>query len=166
MMPDDVTKSRADLREIELFLYREARLLDERRYEEWLELYTSDATYWVPLERDQKDPLETSSIMFDDRKLMEARVRQFGHPRRHAQTPASRTCHMIGHIEPQGPDERGRLKVRSNLIVVEFRADRQFVYAGTCEHRLLRSGNSYQIAAKRVDLVNSEGVLDGISILF
>ncbi|HEX9463111.1 MAG TPA: aromatic-ring-hydroxylating dioxygenase subunit beta [Alphaproteobacteria bacterium] len=165
-MPDDVGQPDIDVREVELFLYREARLLDERRYEEWLGLYTSDATYWVPLEQGQTDPLETSSIMFDDRKLMEARVRQFAHPRRHAQTPASRTCHMIGHVEPLGPDEQGRLKVRSNLIMVEFRADRQFVYAGTCEHCLLRSGNGYKIAAKRIDLVNSEGVLDGISILF
>lgn len=164
-MPD-ATDIRIDLREIELFLQHEARLLDEARYEDWLDLYTADATYWLPLERGQTDPFETSSIIFDDRKLMEARVRQFRHPRRHAQTPASRTCHMLGHIEPIGRDAESRLQVRSNLILVEFRVDRQFIFAGSCEHRLVRAGSSYKIAAKRVDLVNSEGVLDGISILF
>jgi benzoate/toluate 1,2-dioxygenase beta subunit len=155
----------ADLREIEQFLYHEARLLDENRYDEWLDLYTDTATYWVPLERGQKDPYETSSLIFDDRKLMEARVRQFRHPRRHAQTPASRTCHMLGHIEPLESGADGAVRVRSNFILVEFRADKQFVYGGACEHRLVRSDAGYKIAAKRVDLVNSEGVLDGISIL-
>ena len=154
-----------DLRQIEEFLYHEARLLDENRYDEWLGLYTDTATYWVPLERGQTDPYETSSLIFDDRKLMEARVRQFRHPRRHAQTPASRTCHMMGHIEPLDGDADGAIRVRSNFILVEFRADRQFVYGGNCEHRLVRAGSGYKIAAKRVDLVNSEGVLDGISIL-
>jgi benzoate/toluate 1,2-dioxygenase beta subunit len=154
-----------DLREIEQFLYHEARLLDEHRYDEWLDLYTDTATYWVPLERGQKDPYETSSLIFDDRKLMEARVRQFRHPRRHAQTPASRTCHMLGHIEPLDDDAAEGVRVRSNFILVEFRADRQFIYGGACEHRLVRAGAGYKIAAKRVDLVNSEGVLDGISIL-
>jgi benzoate/toluate 1,2-dioxygenase beta subunit len=163
-MPDRAAP--LDLRQIETFLFLEGRLLDEGKYEDWLDLYTADATYWVPLERDQKSPFETSSVIFDDRKLMEARVRQFRHPRRHAQTPASRTCHMIGSVEPLGHDDEGRIIVRSKLIVVEFRADKQFIFAGGCEHRLVASGDSFKIAAKRIDIVNSEGVLDGISILF
>ena len=48
---------------VEQFLYHEARLLDTQQYEAWLELFTDDATYWVPLEREQKDPFETSSII-------------------------------------------------------------------------------------------------------
>src|SRR5215510_2344325 len=51
----------------EEFLFHEARLLDTGRYEEWLALFTEDATYWLPLERNQKDPLETSSLVYDDR---------------------------------------------------------------------------------------------------
>ncbi|MBV8534354.1 MAG: hypothetical protein JO128_02105, partial [Alphaproteobacteria bacterium] len=105
------------------------------------------------------------SLIFDDRKLMEARVRQFRHPCRHAQTPASRTCHMLGHIEPLEDGAGDAIRVRSNFILVEFRADRQLIYGGACEHRLVRAGAGYKIAAKRIDLVNSEGVLDGISIL-
>ena len=55
---------------VEEFLFHEARLLDTGRLEEWLALFTDDATYWVPLERDQKDPYETSSIIHDDRTLL------------------------------------------------------------------------------------------------
>jgi ketosteroid isomerase-like protein len=49
----------AMLREVEQFLFREARLLDQQRLDEWLALFAEDATYWVPLERGQKDPWNT-----------------------------------------------------------------------------------------------------------
>jgi len=67
---------------VEQFLYHEARLLDTQQYEAWLELFTDDATYWVPLERGQKDPFETSSIIHDDRTLLGLRVKQARHPGR------------------------------------------------------------------------------------
>src|SRR5438128_11359806 len=76
---------------IEPFLYREAWLLDHGRLDEWLGLFTDDATYWIPLEANQGDPLTTSSIVYDDRRLLEIRVRQFQHPRAHARVPAART---------------------------------------------------------------------------
>ena len=69
---------------VEHFLYHEARLLDTGRLDEWLQLFSPDGTYWIPLEANQRDPYETSSIVFDDRKLLEARVRQYAHPRAHA----------------------------------------------------------------------------------
>jgi len=71
----------------EQFLYYEARLLDTQQYEEWLALFTPDATYWLPLEERQKDPIETSSIIYDDRTLLELRVKQYRHARAHARQP-------------------------------------------------------------------------------
>src|SRR5207253_4483760 len=86
--------ARVELRsEMEQFLYREARLLDSGRFYEWLGLFTDDATYWIPLQADQADPQTTSSIVYDDRRLLEVRIRQFQHPRAHARTPAPRTVH-------------------------------------------------------------------------
>ena len=58
------------------------------------------------------------------------------------------------------------LLVRSNLILIEYRQDRQRVFAGACEYRLKRSSGGLKIAAKRVDIVNSEAELDGIAVLF
>src|SRR5437660_1259491 len=149
---------------VEQFLYHEARLLDTQQYEAWLELFTDDATYWLPLERDQKDPLETSSIIHDDRTLLELRVKQARHPRAHARLPLARTVHQIGNVSivEQTPAE---LRVASTLTVVEFRNEKQRVYGALVEHRLRRKGDTFQIAHKRVDLVNSEGELDGIAIL-
>jgi benzoate/toluate 1,2-dioxygenase beta subunit len=143
----------------EQFLYHEAQLLDSQRYEEWLALFTEDATYWVPLERDQKDPQQTSSLIYDDRTLLELRVRQFRHPRAHARAPLPRTVHQVGNVVVDGD------VVRSTLTVVEFRNDRQRLWGALVEHRLRRDGATYRIARKRVDLVNSEGELEGIAIL-
>src|SRR3989442_3322295 len=77
--------------EVEQFLYHEAWLLDHGRLDEWLALFTDDATYWIPLQANQADPLTTSSIVYDDRRLLQVRVRQFQHPRAHPRTPAPRT---------------------------------------------------------------------------
>ena len=143
----------------EQFLYHEARLLDEQRYEEWLSLFTEDATYWVPLEPGQKDPHETSSLIYDDRTLLELRVRQFRHPRAHARAPLPRTVHQVGNIMVRD------LLVTSTLTVVEFRNDKQRLWAGLVEHQLVRNADSFRIARKRIDLVNSEGEIEGLTIL-
>jgi 3-phenylpropionate/cinnamic acid dioxygenase small subunit len=148
----------------EQFLYHEARLLDTQRYEEWLELFTEDATYWVPLEQGQKDPHETSSIIHDDRTLLELRVKQARHPRAHARLPLARTVHQIGNVTALG-EANGELRIASTLTLVEFRNQRQRLHAALVEHRLRRQDDTFRIAHKRVDLVNSEGELDGIAIL-
>jgi len=149
----------------EQFLYYEARLLDTQRYEEWLELFTDDATYWVPLEQNQKDPFETSSIIHDDRTLLELRVRQARHPRAHARQPLARTVHQVGNVMVSG-GEAGKITVDSTLQLIEFRNERQRLYGALVQHRLRRAGESFRIVHKRVDLVNSEGELDGIAVLF
>jgi 3-phenylpropionate/cinnamic acid dioxygenase small subunit len=148
----------------EQFLYHEARLLDTQRYEDWLQLFTQDATYWLPLEQDQKDPHETSSIVHDDRTQIELRVKQYRHARAHARQPLARTVHQISNIVPLG-EANGALRIASTLTVVEFRNEKQRVYGALVEHHLRRNGDTFAIAHKRVDLVNSEGELDGIAIL-
>ena len=150
---------------VEQFLYHEARLLDTQRYEEWLELFTADATYWVPLEKDQRDPLETSSIIHDDRTLLELRGKQARHPRAHARLPLARTVHQISNVSSTEKNN-GETEVHSTLVLVEFRSEKQRTWGALVEHRLRKVNGSYRIAHKRIDLVNSEGELDGIAILF
>ena len=134
----------------EQFLFHEARLLDTQQYEDWLALFTDDATYWVPLEHGQKDPYETSSIIHDDRTLLELRVKQIRHPRAHARQPLARTVHQVGNVTVLS-DSAQEVRVASTLTLVE--------------HRLRRNGDTFAISHKRVDLVNSEGEIDGIAIL-
>lgn len=155
------------LRDIEQFLYREAYLLDHNRLEEWFALFTTDATYWIPLEANQTDPLGTCSIIYDDHRLLDIRVRQASHTWAHARNPLARTCHQVSNVMLLPSEDRAsELRVCSNLVLVEYRAERQRVFAGLCEHRLRQTERGLKIAAKRIDLVNSEAELDGIAVLF
>jgi len=150
-------------------LYREAYLLDRHLFDDWLALYTEDATYWLPLEHHQADPVNTSSIIYDDRRLMELRIKQASHPRAHARVPAARTVHQVGNVlitMPAGEAGEGEVLVASTLMLTEFRAERQRMYAALVEHRLRLTAAGWKIAAKRVDLINSEGELDGIAVIF
>ena len=150
---------------VEQFLYHEARLLDAGELEAWLELFTEDATYWVPLERGQKDPHETSSLIYDDRALLALRVKQAHHPRAHARQPLARTVHQVGNVAVVKEDKDSIL-VNSTLTLVEWRNEKQRVWGALVEHRLRRAQAGLRIARKRVDLVNSEAELEGIAILF
>src|SRR5215468_12713383 len=70
-----------DLARCERFLLHEARLLDEGKFDDWLALFTPDAWYWVPSEPDQDNPHDTVSLIYDDRRLLETRVRRLASPR-------------------------------------------------------------------------------------
>ena len=80
-----------DLKSCEQFLLREARLLDEARFDDWLALFTPDGWYWVPSEPEQGNPHDTVSLIYDDRRLLETRVRRLASPRIYSQEPRSRT---------------------------------------------------------------------------
>ena len=155
------------LRDIEQFMYHEAYLLDHNRLEEWFALFTTDATYWIPLEANQTDPLGTCSIIYDDHRLLDIRVRQASHTWAHARNPLARTCHQVTNVLLfPSADGTPELRVCSNLVLVEYRAERQRVFAGLCEHRLRQTDGGLKIASKRIDIINSEAELDGIAVLF
>ena len=146
-------------------LHLEAWLLDQGRLDQWLGLYTSDATYWIPLEAGQSDPLEVSSILYDDITLLKVRVKQYADARAHARRPAARTVHQVGNVMVSHSADQV-LGVTSTLVVVEYRLERQRIWGASVQHELRRTPEGLRICSKRVDLVNSESELDGINILF
>ena len=151
--------------EVERFLYQEARLLDTHRLEDWLALFSDDATYWVPLVQGQANPYDHSSIIHDDRTLLAIRVRQYAHPRAHARLPATRTVHQVGNVLVTANSPEA-IRATSTLLLVEYRQERQRQWGALVEHSLRRTPEGLRIAAKRVDLINSEAELDGITVLF
>lgn len=152
------------LTDVQQLLYREAWLLDQQRFDDWLSLYTEDATYWVPLEQQQVSPLLTSSIIYDDRVLLQVRVQQYSHSRAHARRPLPRTCHQVSNVQILEV-QADELRLASTLTVIEYRLERQRVWGALVEHRLRRGPQGWGIVAKRVDLVNAESELHGISFL-
>lgn len=153
------------LAECQAFLIHEAEILDAGRFEDWLALFTDDAWYWVPSEPDQDSPLTTVSLMYDDRKLLETRVRRLANPRIHSQEPRSRTSRIVANatIRERRP---GAAVVRSKFMMVEYRRGGQRLFAGTCLHELVRTEGGLRIASKRVDLVNCDAPLDGLVVPF
>lgn len=155
----------ADTGEIEAFLTREAALLDDGRYEDWLGLFTADGWYWVPSQIGQKDPYDTISLMYDDRRLLETRVRRLMQGLLHAQNPRSAASRQVANIAiVEG--QPGAALVRSKFVMVEYRRNAQRVFAGTCLHRLVRIDGALKIASKRVNLINCEAELEGLVVPF
>src|ERR1700758_896526 len=133
----------------ETFLIQEARLLDERRFREWMELFAEDGTYWVPAVPDQASPLDQASLFYDDRELMKTRIERLEHPRIHVQTPPSRTAHIVGNVVAEEADAaKGEYLVGSTFIMVEYRDDAQRLFAGRQRHRLRRHGDTFRIVQK------------------
>lgn len=159
------TGSAPDLAECERFLVHEAQLLDDARFDDWLALFTLNAWYWVPSEPGQDNPHNTVSLIYDDRRLLETRVRRLASPRIYSQEPRSRTSRIVTNVGYGDPVENESICViRSKFQLVEFRRNAQTLFAGTLHHHLLQEGNSFRIAGKRVDLVNCDGPMDGLVV--
>ena len=154
-----------DRGEIEQFLIHEAKLLDERRFREWMGLFSDDGTYWVPAAPNQESPFDQASLFYDDRELMKTRVERLEHPRIHVQTPPSRTAHLVGNVIVEQADEaKGEYVIGSTVIMVEYRDDTQRIFAGRQHHRLRRDGDGFRIVQKRVDLINCDAAFEAMAL--
>ena len=114
-------KAPPDVDMFERFLLDEARLLDGRRFRDWMALFTEDGTYWVPSVPDQQSPFTCASLFYDDRQLMETRVARLEHANIHIQNPPSRTMHHIGRPLVDPAADGAHYKISSTLIMAESR---------------------------------------------
>ncbi|MGB7034249.1 MAG: aromatic-ring-hydroxylating dioxygenase subunit beta [Xanthobacteraceae bacterium] len=154
-----------DLQRCEQFLVHEARLLDDGKFDEWLALFTPEAWYWVPSEPNQVDPAETVSLIYDDRRLLETRIRRLASPRMYSQEPRSRATRFVTNIMIEDSDAAS-CTVRSKFMMIEYRREQQRLFGGDMLHHLVESNDRIMIKGKRVDLVNCDAPMDGITIPF
>jgi len=147
------------------FLNFEARLLDQRKFDEWNALFTSEGMYWVPLADQQLDPVNHLSLVYEDAMMREVRINRLRHDRAWSQQPRSRTAHNVSCIviEASYPDQ-GRVIVGSSFMMSEWRSFGLRTFAGLYTHDLRASKDGYRIAEKRVDLIDSEGVFEPIEV--
>lgn len=154
---------------VEAFLFREARLLDEGRLDEWLALFADECLYWLPI-LDEGDELEPS-IIYDDHARLEERVFRLNETRAYAQEPPSRTQHNISNVEVVESGSGGT-RVRCNLTLWEVRVGdasqpdlgRPQVLAGRCEYLLVGAPET-RIARKRVLLLTRDLPLGNLSFI-
>jgi 3-phenylpropionate/cinnamic acid dioxygenase small subunit len=154
-------------RSVESFLIHEVRLLDERRFEEWRDLFTDHGYYWVPLKPDQSSPDGEASLFYDDKRIMDTRFERLRHPNIHSQSPPHRTCHIVGNVVVEHVDaELGQCSVISNMIMTDYRLHTQRLFSGRVQHELSRDGSDYKIVLKRVDLINCDDAFELIAVPF
>ena len=150
---------------LEQFLYHEARLLDEQRWEEWNALYLEDAEYWVPAAPDQEDPHNHVSLIYETGLLRSVRVKRYRHPNAFSLQPGPRSVHLLTNVMLDGFDESAaECSVNSRFVMLQYRREKQDVFAGAYHHRLRIEENGFRIAAKRVDLLNCDAPLENILI--
>lgn len=145
-------------RAVEQFLYYQAEVLDDRRWDEWLSLFTEDGIYWMPATPEQTTGEGVPNIFYEDQFLMEMRMKRVAHPRAHSQRPPSRTSHVVSNVVIEAENAKmGEVVVRSKFYTCEYRNDELRHFAGKYKHHLRKKRERYQIQLQRVDLVNVEG---------
>lgn len=147
------------------FVYREARLIDEQRFEEWLALFAEDGRYWMPLEHGQTDRRLTASLMDEDLFLLRLRVERLAGSRTYSQKPRSRCHHVlqapqVDVFEPAA----NRFVVWTAMHYIETRQDHQDLYAAWATHELAEIDGALRIRMKRVDLVNCDAAFGSIQL--
>jgi len=150
-------------RELAELVYREARLLDEQRYDEWLALLAEDARYWVPLAASETDPVASQSIAYEDRLLLEIRIRRLQSPKAYSMHPPPASRHVLQAPVMETLDHAAnRYVTQTPFVYVEARGDEQITLAGTARHELRVEDGALRIALKRVDLLNAGAALPTI----
>jgi 3-phenylpropionate/cinnamic acid dioxygenase small subunit len=175
------------IRDVEQFLYREARLLDERRFHDWLRLFTEDVHYWMAA-RTNRYPRSSKAIavldaervaeedmageeelgLFDeDIRTLTARVARLDTGMAWAEDPPSRTRHLITNIEIAPDASESELTVHSNFIVYRSRGEtEQDFYIGARHDRLRRVDGTWKIANRRMVLDQNVLTAKNLSIFF
>ena len=148
-----------------MLLEREARLLDQLRYDDWLALYTAECIYWVPSTPGAGDPRREISVMFDDRRRLEDRIYRFRTGYAWSQAPASRTVRLITNVEAFSTARHDIRMVRSNFLISEFWGDETRVLTGWAGHRVVREADGWKIQAKQVNLIDCDQSIRNPSIV-
>jgi 3-phenylpropionate/cinnamic acid dioxygenase small subunit len=154
------------LREVEQFIYTEARLADEHAYDEWEALWTDDAVYWVPFGSDDADPETQMSVIYDNRSRIATRIKQFKTGKRHAATPLPRVRRVMSNVELLDTDGDDEIRAGANFVAYESRERGITLWAGRVEYSLRRAaGGRLRMRRKHVLLVNNDRPLDTLAFL-
>jgi 3-phenylpropionate/cinnamic acid dioxygenase small subunit len=148
--------------ELVRFIYREARLLDEKRWDAWYDLFTEDGHYWVPLTRDQPDAESHTSLAFEDRLLLRLRIERLRR-RPPSQQPESWSQHVLQAPEIEAQDGEAWL-TRTAFHYAEARGDETQTYAGVVLHHLIEQDGMPRIRLKRINLLNCDAALPSIQL--
>lgn len=148
------------------FVYQEARLLDEKRFDEWHSLFTEDARYWMPLTRGQPNAETHTSLFYEDKLLLKVRIERLKHPSAFSQQQPSFCQHILQQPALESSDAGANLSVtRTPFLYVETQLDNQILLAGVAFHHLVWADRALRIRLKKIELLNCDAALPSIQML-
>lgn len=168
MTPNDVTPQH-----LIDFVVHEARLLDEKRFDDWNALFAEDAWYWVPLTPEQPDALNHTSHIYADKLLRDVRIQRLKNRRVFSQKPPSRSQHVLQTPyvdEMDAADNKFVLRTPFHYAeyqsghATEYQAEEIHILVGVAWHTLTVADDALRISLKRVDIINSDAALPGIQL--
>jgi benzoate/toluate 1,2-dioxygenase beta subunit len=148
-----------------MLLEREARLLDQLRYEDWIAMYARECIYWVPSTPNAGDPRREVAVMFDDRRRLEDRIYRLRTGFAWSQAPASRTVRLITNVEVFATDREQVRMLRSNFLISEFWGDETRILSGWAGYRVAQNDARWEIVAKQVNLIECDQSIRNPSII-
>lgn len=146
--------------EVEQFLYGQAALLDDKRWQGWIDLFTPDGVYWMPPEPGHTHWDGMPAIFAEDRNIMTVRMKRVLHPDAWSQVPLWGTNHVVGNVVVDKVAANGDLVVRSRFHMLELRRDNVRHFAGQYTHHLKKAAQGWKIKLQRVDMTNAQAAYD------
>ena len=146
--------------DVEQFLYRQADLLDSKRWQDWIDLFADDGVYWMPPEPSYTTWDGTPAIFAEDKNLMSVRMRRVLHPDAWSQRPLWETNHVVSNVMIDKLSREGDVTVRSRFHMMELRRDDVRHFAGSYRHELKKTSDGYRIKLQRVDIANAQAAYD------
>ncbi|AWM93154.1 hypothetical protein DJ564_21375 [Pseudomonas sp. 31-12] len=152
------------LNQVSAFIWQEADMLDHGDFVEWLDLWTENATYIIPIDPLETDFENTLNYAYDDHHMRQLRVTRLTSGESISTTPRARTVRSQSRFRVLA-DEDGIVTVRCAQNLREFRKDVLKQYTADVTFELVRSGDSFKIQRKLIQLINSTDTLAGIGYI-
>ena len=145
--------------DVEQFLYRQSELLDTKRWQDWIDLFTPDGIYWMPPAPEYQTWEGQPAIFSEDKNLMTVRMNRVLHPDAWSQRPLWETNHVVSNVRIEKSSAKGMV-VKSRFHMMELRRDDVRHFAGSYEHHLVTTKKGYAIKLQRVDMTNAQAAYD------
>lgn len=152
-------------REVEAFVYREAHLLDQGSFDQWLSLFADESVYWIDGEHD--DPRQGISLVYDNKRHLEERILRMQAGKAASQSPLTMTTHIVSAVLLEGgaPESGHPLRCVSKQVIHYARGDRSGALPATVQHTIGLGGSGYLIQSKRVSILTRSQPMPDLSFL-
>lgn len=152
------------LQSVSEFMWREAELLDNRKYDEWLRLWEDDGLYIVPIERDADDYANVLNFAYDNAHMRKMRVARLTSRFSMSATSSSITVRTTSRFVLQDRNEN-EVTVRAAQHLADYRRDKLQMIAADVEAVLRQTPDGLKYVKKIVRLANSEDAISGFAYL-